>query len=149
MIFEDCALSPDAIESGRWCRHPRYGFEWCIASTRKASYAKRLRELQEPHLALLAAAPRSDEAERIRNETVRRAVGEKLVTDWRGMEERGPDGAPRPMSFSFEKVVKFLLDPRFEAITEWVINRALDDDRMTALAEATDAGNSGAGSAGD
>lgn len=148
MIFEDCALSPDAIESGRWCRHPRYGFEWRIASTRKASYAKRLRELQEPHLALLAAAPRSDEAERIRNETVRRAVGEKLVTDWRGMEQR-VGGVVTPMPFSTQAVVGIMLDTRFEAITEWVINRALDDDRMTALAEATDAGNSGAGSAGD
>lgn len=148
MIFEDCALSPDAIESGRWCRHPRYSFEWRIASTRKAGYAKRLRELQEPHLALLVAAPRSDEAERIRNETVRRAVGEKLVTDWRGMEQR-VGGVVTPMPFSTQAVVGILLDPRFDQIAEWVLNRALDDDRMTALAEATDAGNSGAGSAGD
>jgi len=72
--FDSFLLDLAAVDGGRWVRHPIFGFEWCIASTRKPAFAKRRDELRVPHRALLAAAPQSEEAQRIIHDSVTRAL---------------------------------------------------------------------------
>jgi len=65
------------------------------------------------------------------------------------MKTRNPDGSVlENPPFSASAIYAILADPRAAHIREWVLNAAVDDERVLALAEATDAGNSVSGSGG-
>lgn len=141
--FAACRLDATAIDGGRWFRHP-HGFRWRIASTRRKAYRKRLGELLEPHAAIRAAAPDSDLARRATEEAVLSAFAECIVTGWDGMFV----AMDEPMPFSAEAVRAILADPDYAHVYDWCATCAAQDSAFAVLAEASDAGNSVAGSAG-
>jgi hypothetical protein len=145
--IEDCLLNYDAVTRGAWVTHPRFGFQWCIGSTRDPAFRKRRDELRRPHAALLAGAPQSEEAQKILEETVTRAFCETLLHGWRGMFHR-VNGAAVPLEFSAEVAVELLSKTSAVHLREWAINEAADDERVMAAAGELDAGNSERGSVG-
>lgn len=145
--IEECLLDPAAVTGGKWVTHPRFGFAWCIGSTRDPAFRRRRDELRRPNAALLAGAPQSEEAQKILEETVTRAFCETLLHGWRGMFQRR-GGEVLPLEFSAETAIELLSKPNAVHLREWAINEAADDERVMAAAGELDAGNSERGSAG-
>lgn len=137
--IDDCALDLGAMSSGRefdWIR----GHRLTLGSFSDPEYAKALEELQKPHRGILAAAPDSEEAKRIRRDTADRAISQVIVKRW---TRHGEDLEVTP-----ESVYQHLRDPRFAHLREFIVLHAASHFLTEAAADETDAGNSEGTSAG-
>jgi hypothetical protein len=132
-------ISEAARDEGRWCTFVD-GSKWKLASMSSPAFAKTLSEKRKPHAGLLAAAPESEEAAKIRHDTMIEAVAEVIVKDWNVGDEDGP------MACTAENVLRILRDPGFDPHSAFVLRESADT--MSYSVARLDAGNSDAGSAG-
>jgi hypothetical protein len=132
-------ISEAARDEGRWCTFVD-GSKWKLASMSSPAFAKTLSEKRKPHAGLLAAAPESEEAAKIRHDTMIEAVAEVIVKEWNIGDENGP------MECTAENVLRILRDPGFDPHAAFVLRESADT--MAYSVARLDAGNSDAGSAG-
>lgn len=130
-IFKN-RISEQARDEGRWFTFVD-GTKWKLASMSSSAFIECLSKLREPHAGLLAAAPDSEEANKIRHETMIKAIAESIVKDWNVEDDKGP------MACNPKNVLRILEDKGFDAHTAFVIRSC--SDSMSYTISKVDSGN--------
>lgn len=117
-------ISDTARDDGRWFTFVD-GTKWKLASMSSPAFVECLAKLREPHAGLLAAAPESEEANKIRHSTMIKAIAEVIVKDWNVEDEKGP------MSCNVKNVLRILEDSGFDAHTAFIIRSCSDSMNYT------------------
>jgi len=117
-------ISDKARDEGRWFTFVD-GTKWKLASMSSPAFVECLAKLREPHAGLLAAAPDSEEANKIRHSTMIKAIAEVIVKDWNVEDDKGP------MACTPKNVLRILEDRGFDAHTAFVIRSCSDSMHYT------------------
>lgn len=117
-------ISDTARDDGRWFTFVD-GTKWKLASMSSPAFVECLAKLREPHAGLLAAAPESEEANKIRHSTMIKAIAEVIVKDWNVEDEKGP------MACNVKNVLRILEDSGFDAHTAFIIRSCSDSMNYT------------------
>ena len=117
-------ISDTARDDGRWFTFVD-GTKWKLASMSSPAFVECLAKLSEPHAGLLAAAPESEEANKIRHSTMIKAIAEVIVKDWNVEDEKGP------MACNVKNVLRILEDSGFDAHTAFIIRSCSDSMNYT------------------
>lgn len=115
---------------GVWDRYPGTDIEFKIARMDNPEYAAELRQLRRDNAELVAALQQGDEGlnEELEN-LVAMAVSRRIVRDWRNLEDAPDGGETAPVPYSPDQCYKYLRDPGYRDLYDWIITRARTKSR--------------------